>query len=97
MAVNPRRINPTLLYIKGENNIVADALSRLDMHTSSLTKDNLAEHFGLEEDDLPKDAFPLSYRTIMLHQQSDRKLQQLALTNPHYSLTQFHGGGKPEA
>ena len=58
-------LNPKLLYIKGENNIVADALSRLDMNPSSLTTDTLGEHFGLEEDDLPKDAFPLSYRTLM--------------------------------
>ena len=46
------------------------------MTPSSLTTDNLGEHFGLEEDDLPKDAFPLSYKTLMQHQQSDRKLQQ---------------------
>ena len=39
--------NPELLDIKGEKNIVADALSRLDMKPSSLTKDNLAEHFGI--------------------------------------------------
>ena len=44
--------NPTLLYIKGGNNILADALSRLDMKPSSLTKENIGEHFGLEEDDL---------------------------------------------
>ena len=60
--------SPQLLYIKGENDIVADALRRLDMKSSSFTKYNLAEHFGLEEDDLSKDAFPLSYKTIMQHQ-----------------------------
>ena len=86
--------NPTLLYIKGENNIIADALSRLDMQPSTLKTGNLAKHFGLEEDDLPQDAFPLSYKTLMIHQQADKALQQLALTNPKYSLTQFHGGGK---
>ena len=67
------------------------------MNPSSLTINHLGEHFGLEEDDLPKDAFPLSYRTLMQHQQSDKKLQQLALTYPHYSLTQFHGGGKTQS
>ena len=86
--------NPTLTYIKGENNIVADALSRLDISSKPLSPLQAAEAFGLEEDDLPSDAFPLSYKTIMIHQQADRHLQQLALNNDNYSLTQFHGGGK---
>ena len=94
METHFRRVQSQTPLYPGRNNIVADALSRLEMDTSSLTKENLGEHFGLEEDDLPKDAFPLSYKTLMQHQQSDKKLQQLALTNPHYSLTQFHGGGK---
>ena len=57
------------------------------MKPFSLKPQNNAEHFGLEEDDLPKDAFPLSYKTLMIHQQADTALQQLALTNPKYSLT----------
>ena len=64
------------------------------MNQFILKPHNNAEHFGLEEDDLPKDAFPLSYKTLMIHQQADKSLQQLAATNPKYSLTQFHGGGK---
>ena len=64
------------------------------MTSSTLKTNHLAEQFGLEEDDLPKDAFPLSYKTLMIHQQADTALQQLALNNPKYSLTQFHGGGK---
>ena len=58
--------NPTLTYIKGENNIVADALSRLDITPKSLSPLQTAEAFGLEKDDLPSDAFPLSYKTIRL-------------------------------
>ena len=86
--------NPTLTYIKGENNIVADALSRLDIAPKPLSHLQTAEAFGLEEDDFPSDAFLLSYKTIMIHQQADDKLKQLALTSDNYSLTQFHGGGK---
>ena len=86
--------NPKLTYIKGERNIVADALSRLDMTSTSIPPEQAAEHFGLEEDDLPDDAFPLSYKTLMIHQQADKALQALALKNKNYSLTQFHGGGK---
>ena len=35
--------NPTLTYIKGENNIVADALSRLDIAPKSLSHLQTAE------------------------------------------------------
>jgi hypothetical protein len=49
---------PELKYIKGERNIVADALSRLDMssdksHTAEETY--MAELFGLDTEDIPKD------------------------------------------
>ena len=86
--------NPTLTYIKGENNIVVDALSRLDIADKPLSQLQAAEAFSLEKDDLPSDAYPLSYRTIMIHQQAYRKLQELALKDDNYSLTKFHGGGK---
>ena len=64
------------------------------MKSSTLSTHNLAEISVLEENDLPKDAFPLSYKTLMIHQEVDRALQQLALTDPKYSLTQLHGCGK---
>ena len=67
--------NPTLTYIKGENNIVADALSRLDIASKPLPHQQAAEALGLEKDGLPSDAYPLSYRAIMIHQQADRKLE----------------------
>ena len=55
---------PELKYIKGEHNVVADALSRLQMLPlkSESKPSYMAENFGLEEDDLPEDAFPLSYK-----------------------------------
>ena len=47
--------NPELRYIKGENNIVADALSRLDMTNEMLpdTKESQAERkaFAFQEGD----------------------------------------------
>ena len=61
---------PELLYIRGENNIVADALSRLEIIPEEdqapeepPTQTYLAEHFGADLKDLPKDAFPLRYST----------------------------------
>ena len=46
----------------GEKNLVVDALSRLELATPKLSKTHmhamhyLAEHFGLEDNDLPMDA-----------------------------------------
>jgi len=88
---------PELIYIKGENNIVADALSRLDMQeqppdTQSI--DYLAECFGLDDKDLPIYAFPLKYSLIQKHQQADAELLEQAKLNPKYTLKTFRGGGK---
>ena len=50
--------DPELLYVPGENNAAADALSRLDLLPSSPpTSVHLAEIFGYTDDDLPADAF----------------------------------------
>jgi hypothetical protein len=60
--------SPELIYLKGEHNIVADALSRLELISPENQQENqqnnhdmhyLADHFGLEDDDLPVDAYPL--------------------------------------
>ena len=62
--------SPELLYVKGETNIVADALSRLDLVTSTTSPSDmhdmqyLADNFSLEDDDLPDDAYPLQYKLI---------------------------------
>ena len=88
--------NPELKYIKGESNVVADALSRLAMLPleSQPTQLNMAEDFGLEEDDLPEDAFPLSYKTFMIHQQAHKGLLTKARDHKVFSLNMFRGGGK---
>ena len=71
-----------LIYIKGQNNIIADALSRLDIgppRTSDLkhTADHLAANYALVDDDLPVDTFPAAYSIIMKHQEKDEKLLKL--------------------
>ena len=72
---------PELKYIKGEKNVVADALSRLVMIKEEdqepkqpVTQRYLAEHFGLDSSDLPEDAYPLRYRIIEKYQALDKEL-----------------------
>jgi len=90
---------PELLYIKGENNVVADALSHLEMTETSpldLQKDlhYLAECFGLDDDDLSPKTFPLQYKTIARHQGADKELLQKLKTSDAYTIQTFRGGGK---
>jgi Integrase zinc binding domain/RNase H-like domain found in reverse transcriptase len=92
---------PEFIYLKGEHNIVADALSRLELDGSTTTSDEihdiqyLADHFALDDDDLPDDAFPLQYKQIALHQRKDKDLMsKLHTTSTGYQLKAFCGGGK---
>ena len=79
---------PELKYIKGEDNIVADALSRLDLHEpkdpeeifvfqhgyGQYSRERMAECFAAEPMDV-LDSYPLSYRQIHLEQQRDDVLK----------------------
>ena len=91
---------PELKYIKGEHNIVADALSRLDITREEdrepeqpISQAYMAEHFGLDKSDLPEDAYPLRYKTIAQYLEKDKELTLLK-KNKDYQVTIFHGGGK---
>jgi len=87
---------PELIYIKGEHNIVADALSRLDLipQKSEQTMNYLAENYGLNDEDLPADAFPLTYKQIAREQNKDKLLLEKVKTKADYHLKVFRGGGK---
>ena len=54
---------PELKYIKGENNVVADALSSLDMNYNQDIL-NISELYGYNENYLPDSAYPIRYRNI---------------------------------
>jgi hypothetical protein len=64
---------PTMEYIKGPKSIVADTLSRLEM-TSDVESLDMADCYGLDSDDLPDDAFLISYTLIDREQKKDKTL-----------------------
>jgi hypothetical protein len=51
---------PTMEYIKGPKNIVANTLSHLEM-TSNMESFDMADCYGLNSDDLPDNAFPCAF------------------------------------
>ncbi len=85
---------PDLRYVKGTENVVADALSRLEMDENSEIL-NISECFGYDDEDLPKSAFPVRYYDIAKMQSKDKKLQQkLVSTDESYTESTFRGGDK---
>jgi len=55
----------------------------------------LADCYGLDKDDLPSDAFPVTYQLINREQQKDKTLLNLVRKGAaHYTLKEFHGGGR---
>ena len=59
---------PELRYIKGELNVVADVLSRLDLKEEEFSLDA----FALDE--VEKDGYPLAYSILVREQQADKTL-----------------------
>ena len=90
---------PELNYIKGANNIVADALSRLDMLPPEEVKEKYngeiqeAECFAGDPNDFPKD-FPMSYMEIKHEQDNDASLLDDYAKSEMYKRTTFAHGDK---
>ena len=89
---------PELIYIQGNKNIVADALSRLELVDSPKPLEPemhvFSELFALEDDDAPDVAHPTNIKTIMSFQQKDKELIKTAKKNKNFTINQFHGAGK---
>jgi hypothetical protein len=77
---------PKLLYIKGANNIVADALSRLELTEEDFSQ----EAFAVEdESDFPTE-YPLSYKQIAYEQKELPELQQKLRDKPTvYKVSEY--------
>ena len=90
-----KEFGPIIEYIKGPKNIVANALSRLNLISLPNNDHDIAECYGLDKDDLPSDAFPITYQLINCHQNTDKTLL-VTIKNgaKNYSLQEFYGGGR---
>ena len=86
---------PELRYIKGEANVVADALSRLDMLADHpVSEEEVAEMFAADAQTFMK-AFPLSYEDIAQRQTTDVFIRKALRTNMKgYEKTVYPSGEK---
>ena len=84
---------PELKYIKGENNVVADALYRLENSPNQEIL-NISELYGYDDEDMPDSAYPIRYPDISKAQETDAKLQQKLVSHKEYTLDNFRGGNK---
>ena len=82
---------PELKYIKGQNNVVADDLFRLEMSDNQEIL-NIFEIYGYDDKDLPGSAYPIRYHDITKAQKIDSKLQQKLVSHKEYTLDTFRGG-----
>jgi len=70
-----------LTCVKGSNNIVADALSRLEIAEGEFSAEAFANELANEEEEFPT-RYPLSYKEIAFRQKRDRALQNKFRTEP---------------
>ena len=80
---------PELKYIKGENNVVADALSRLEKSPNQEIL-NISELYGYNDADLPDSAYPSCCHYISKAHKTDAKLENL-VSYKYYTLNTFCG------
>ena len=92
---------PELIYIKGQDNVVADALSRLDLipdpEEVSSTKEHddvtINDYMNIHRDELPEDIYPLRMSLISAEQRKDVQLQAATnKPNSKYTHTKVRGG-----
>jgi hypothetical protein len=84
---------PDLQHIKGERNVVANALSRLEIDDEQEIF-NISECFGYDDDDLPPTSFPLRHKDIAKAQLDNPALLLKLRTNEDFSEATFRGGDK---
>jgi hypothetical protein len=92
--------SPDIRYIKGDLNIPADTLSRLEienipMEEAHFTEAIRSEYYALGDEDLPENAYPLSYALLGKEQSKDTKiLAEIKKSKSRYvvNLSQVEAG-----
>ena len=85
---------PIIEYIKGPKNIVANALSRLDLISLPSNAQDIAGYW-FDKDDLPSNAFLITYQLINCEQNNDKTLLATVKNGEkNYLLKEFHGGSR---
>ena len=79
-----------LKYIKSKNNVVANALSPLEMRDNQYIL-NISEIYGYNDADMRDSAYPIRYHAIYKAQKTDAKLQQMLFPHKDYNLNTFRG------
>ena len=92
--------SPDLQYIKGENNVVADALSRLkindkpSLNEALITEEMCSDWYCYAQEEKTFDGHPLSFQKLEKAQCADKSLKKiLHMDNSPYQMHSFHGGG----
>ena len=91
---------PKIIYVKGENNVVADALTRLDSSDTTIpetliTTEMMSEWYCYAKEEQRFDSNPLNYNALDKAQKHDKTIQKvLKMSKTMYHLQPFHGGGK---
>ena len=88
-----KEFRPEPKYIKGENNVLAESLSSLDMSDNQETL-NISELYGYDDEDLLDSAYPIRYHNISKAQKTDVKLNQNIVLHKDYNSTPFVGAIK---
>jgi len=76
---------PELTCVKGANDVVADALSRLDIAEEEFSAEAFANELANEEEDFPTGC-PLSHKEPAFRQVKDRALQNKFRTQPELHI-----------
>mmetsp|Transcript_2824 Transcript_2824/g.7823 ORF Transcript_2824/g.7823 Transcript_2824/m.7823 type:complete len:1452 (-) Transcript_2824:296-4651(-) len=91
---------PTVVHVKGENNVVADALSRLPMEhrdddVSNTTEEERTPLSYMSTTETESAEFPMKPTTVQKYQQKDKILQQHMKTNSNTDYTTKNVEGVP--
>ena len=86
--------SPDIRWSKGTSNVVADALSRLELSATPMDESHFTEelrsfHYCYNKEERKNIKFPLSYQLIGQHQQTDKSIAK-ALGYGMYHIKSFH-------